>query len=92
MRNGTVQIEALEHRIQNDWAVLVTRTELQQDGTSSFTVRDEFMLRTDGLWKAVPEGVRSDSAVVALLNEDMKELFRWYRAASADLEAKYGEG
>ena len=92
MRSGVVQLDALEFKVQNDWAVVVTRTEVDQGESPRRLVREEFLFLQDGFWKIAPEAVRSDSLVAPLINEDMKDLFRWYRSVQSNFEEKYLKG
>ena len=89
MQSGEIQLAAHEHRIEGDWAVVVTRHELLRDGAREVLVRDEFLFRTPAGWRIATEAMRSDAAIRPLWNGNADGLLNWFRTAHPDLLGKY---
>ena len=89
MQSGELVMKAVFSRVKGNWAVVVSRIETKNRGKKESIIRDEFMLKQKGKWRVVPEALRSDPAVRPLLDDDMKSLFKWYRANVDDLRKKH---
>ena len=89
MRKGELAMKAVFSRVQGKWAVVVSRIEQTHGGKKERIIRDEFMLNQKGKWRVAPEALRLDPAVRPLLDDDMKALFKWYRANVDDLRKKH---
>ena len=89
MRKRELAMKAVFSRVQGKWAVVASRIETTSGGKKEKIIRDELMFNQKGQWKVVPEALRLDPSVRPLLDDDMKALFKRYRANVDDLRKKH---
>ena len=87
--DGSMQIEIVETRAQDDWTLLVARIAVTDAGQTSERVSDQFMVLQNGKWRVVPATMRTDPAIKPLLNPNFEALQTWYQQNKPDLQRQF---
>ncbi len=87
--DGTMEITTVEKRAEQDWAIVVARLQIAQNGQTSARISEQFMVLQDGQWKIVPSTIRTDPAIKPLLDQDYDRLMGWYQQNKPQLEQQY---
>ncbi|MGD9874146.1 MAG: hypothetical protein AB7T27_07715 [Kiritimatiellia bacterium] len=88
LRSGELSITVLDGKVQGDWAFLVVRIAVTNNGKTDESIQYEIMARENSKWKHVFKQMAGDPSLSALSAEDFITLEEWWQANRAEYRKK----
>ncbi len=88
LRSGDLSITVIDSKVQGDWAFLVVKISVTNNGKTDGSVQYEIMARDKSKWKLVFKEMAGDPSLKALSSEDFTTLEKWWQASRAQYRRK----
>ena len=80
LRSGELTIAVMDGKVQGDWAFLIVKISISNNGKIDESIQYEIMARHGSKWKYVFKQMAGDPSLKAHSAEDFAALEKWWKA------------